>query len=577
MIKKSSKMILTSCLFLSLLSGCTSVAKGTKTYSYEFDYQNVNGGIEITGIQYNQKNKKLDITIPNEILGKKVVSIAKGALKNISAIHNVIMGENVKEIKEEAFSSCENLSSILYPATQEIFVGDRAFEKTALKSLELTNKMKLGNEVYKDCQQIASISSQATQYGERIFAGCTSLNNLTLNFVGSDENTPKTISYLFDEIPSSLKNISIENSKTLLKDTFANLTKVEKIVLPSNRAITTLPLGLFKDCSSLTSIKIPFVGQETYFAENALEEANYSLAYLFGVESNDKIPESLKEVILYPTVSTSGVKYGMSSIRPVNFNNAKTIEKITMDSGLEMIEANAFAGCVALNNITLPSSLQRIGAHAFDDTKYYQDKATTKDTLITLGTWAIGIEMSGNNQKVEISNSLVNSLCDELFMNNANIESVKFANVKKMGTNVFKNATNLKTIDMNVVTTIPESTFEGCTSLTEVILPRVSEIKAMAFKGATALTTISLAKVTSIAQSAFEGCSNLKTITISRYLKKVEKNAFKDTVLTTIELDGNNQTTIDALKALLETTDFEQEGNETLKTLIQNLSLSPVA
>ena len=162
-------------------------------------------------------------------------------------------------------------------------------------------------------------------------------------------------------------------------------------------------------------------------------------------------------------------------------------------------------------------------------------------------------------------------------MNNANIESVKFANVKKMGTNVFKNATNLKTIDMNVVTTIPESTFEGCTSLTEVILPRVSEIKAMAFKGATALTTISLAKVTSIAQSAFEGCSNLKTITISRYLKKVEKNAFKDTVLTTIELDGNNQTTIDALKALLETTDFEQEGNETLKTLIQNLSLSPVA
>ena len=97
-----NKVILSSFLLMGFLSGCGSVANGTKTYSYEYDYKEVEGGLEITGIRYNKKNKVLDITIPNEIRDKKVISIAPNALKDVDIIRHVIMGANIQNIGQEA-------------------------------------------------------------------------------------------------------------------------------------------------------------------------------------------------------------------------------------------------------------------------------------------------------------------------------------------------------------------------------------------------------------------------------------------------------------------------------------------
>lgn len=569
-----NKVILSSFLLMGFLSGCGSVANGTKTYSYEYDYKEVEGGLEITGIRYNKKNKVLDITIPNEIRDKKVISIAPNALKDVDIIRHVIMGANIQNIGQEAFSSCDNLVSITFPTEVSMKIGDRAFENTALTSIQISNQIELGNEVYKNCQNVTSIQSNATVYGEDVFVGCQAVTDLTINFIGADSENPKTLDYLFGTIPTTLKTITVTNAATFAENTFANLSSVTSIELPTNRYAKTLPEGLFAESNQLTKITIPFVGQQTYDETNPLADYNYSLAYLFDVADNSLLPTSLKEVVLHPTTTIENVKYGQSVIRPINFSNSATLTTLTLNSGVETIEANAFDGCSALENITLSSSLTRIGKDAFKETKYYTDAAQTKDTLIVLDSWAIGFEASGENHDVQINNSVVSAVSDELFKDNPYITSVRLSNVKTLGNEVFKDATNLKSVDMNLLTDVPASTFEDCTSLTEVNLPRITNVGARAFANNTSLTSMNLSRVTSIAESAFEGCTQLETITISRNLNEVGANAFLNTALSSVECTNINQAAIDALKALVANAEkYATTGNELLTQAINALQL----
>lgn len=569
-----NKVILSSFLLMGFLSGCGSVANGTKTYSYEYDYKEVEGGLEITGIRYNKKNKVLDITIPNEIRDKKVISIAPNALKDVDIIRHVIMGANIQNIGQEAFSSCDNLVSITFPTEVSMKIGDRAFENTALTSIQISNQIELGNEVYKNCQNVTSIQSNATVYGEDVFVGCQAVTDLTINFIGADSENPKTLDYLFGTIPTTLKTITVTNAATFAENTFANLSSVTSIELPTNRYAKTLPEGLFAESNQLTKITIPFVGQQTYDETNPLADYNYSLAYLFDVADNSLLPTSLKEVVLHPTTKIENVKYGQSVIRPINFSNSATLTTLTLNSGVETIEASAFDGCSALENITLSSSLKRIGKDAFKETKYYTDAAQTKDTLIVLDSWAIGFEASGENHDVQINNSVVSAVSDELFKDNPYITSVRLSNVKTLGNEVFKGATNLKSVDMNLLTDVPASTFEDCTSLTEVNLPRITNVGARAFANNTSLTSMNLSRVTSIAESAFEGCTQLETITISRNLNEVGANAFLNTALSSVECTNINQAAIDALKALVANAEkYATTGNELLTQAINALQL----
>lgn len=569
-----NKVILSSFLLMGFLSGCGSVANGTKTYSYEYDYKEVEGGLEITGIRYNKKNKVLDITIPNEIRDKKVISIAPNALKDVDIIRHVIMGANIQNIGQEAFSSCDNLVSITFPTEVSMKIGDRAFENTALTSIQISNQIELGNEVYKNCQNVTSIQSNATVYGEDVFVGCQAVTDLTINFIGADSENPKTLDYLFGTIPTTLKTITVTNAATFAENTFANLSSVTSIELPTNRYAKTLPEGLFAESNQLTKITIPFVGQQTYDETNPLADYNYSLAYLFDVADNSLLPTSLKEVVLHPTTTIENVKYGQSVIRPINFSNSASLTTLTLNSGVETIEASAFDGCSALENITLSSSLTRIGKDAFKETKYYTDAAQTKDTLIVLDSWAIGFEASGENHDVQINNSVVSAVSDELFKDNPYITSVRLSNVKTLGNEVFKGATNLKSVDMNLLTDVPASTFEDCTSLQEVNLPRITNVGARAFANNTSLTSMNLSRVTSIAESAFEGCTQLESITISRNLNKVGANAFLNTALSSVECTNINQAAIDALKALVANAEkYATTGNELLTQAINALQL----
>ena len=106
--------------------------------------------------------------------------------------------------------------------------------------------------------------------------------------------------------------------------------------------VSEIASGAFRDCTSLESIELPFIGKNR-------TEGQF-LGYIFGApnySNNDLyIPESLKKVVLH--------------------------------TGVESIPNNAFSGCKHLEEIEIPNSIKTIGQGAFDECealKYINDES----------------------------------------------------------------------------------------------------------------------------------------------------------------------------------------------------------
>ena len=77
----------------------------------DFEYRTVEGGVEITGY----KGSATEVRIPNVIEGAHVVSIARRAFENRSAITKVIIPDSVSRIASSVFNGCSELKNITLP------------------------------------------------------------------------------------------------------------------------------------------------------------------------------------------------------------------------------------------------------------------------------------------------------------------------------------------------------------------------------------------------------------------------------------------------------------------------------
>ena len=96
------------------------------------------------------------------------------------------------------------------------------------------------SDAFRDCRSLTSINipSSVTSIGESAFEDCSSLTSITV-----DESNP---------IYSSENNVLFsKKGKSLIRAGFG----LEKYDIPSS--VTSIELGAFQGCSSLTSINIP--------------------------------------------------------------------------------------------------------------------------------------------------------------------------------------------------------------------------------------------------------------------------------------------------------------------------------
>ncbi len=137
--------------------------------------------------------------------------------------------------------------------------------------------------------------------------------------------------------------VSIEDSA------FEGCTRLETIIIPSS--VKMIGDGILKDCIGLENLSISFIGNNSYM----WDQTSMSMSYLFGVEDNSLIPNSLKNLTI-----TSDFRIPAHSLRDCEY-----IENIKITGNVNTIEEYAFAYCTGLKTIELPESLKTIGDKAF--------------------------------------------------------------------------------------------------------------------------------------------------------------------------------------------------------------------
>lgn len=353
--------------------------------------------------------------------------IADGVFANNTSLVTVVLPEGIIEIGNSAFKDCTNLTTVNYPVSLRK-IGDSAFENcNKLTNAKLNQGLHtLGAAAFRRATalQTAELPATLVSVGKNVFEGLEQGFTLSLDIPADTElpygwnslwvNSGKTYRYTVNRaVPATqgdYKYVKRDGQVVLLAYTggaeevtvpstidgstviglngvFGGNANVKKITLPDT--VEVVADGTFRDCTSLTSLVIPFAG-----AYRGAKGVGGLLGFMFGYSEEAKIgwvkqpasggnynyyytnvPDSLTDVVL---TDCTVVAHGA-------FGECRNIRNITLPEGLETIGAWAFNN-VSVRALTIPSSVKSVGENAFTRSylDYYkpQSGTTVDPTLV---------------------------------------------------------------------------------------------------------------------------------------------------------------------------------------------------
>lgn len=435
-----------------------------------------------------------------------------------------------------------------YDGYKVVGIEDRAFEgKTAITKV--------------------IIPPTVTSIGYSAFSGCSSLQEITLPFVGmtiGDYRYP--FGYIFGStyyiggtevqqnyinryyndyphqcsyyIPSNLKKVTILNGK-IHAYAFYNCTQLTNVILSKN--LTSIDTSAFENCNNLTSITIPdtvtSIGSGAFYNCTALNKVNYTgsidqwVQIEFSVFNCNPLyyAENLyidNELItdIYITTAKKISNYALY--------NCSSLTSIIIGDCVKTIGESALRGCNRLQEITIPFLGNSITASDYMKVFGYLF-GSTHNCLVDEAVYQYSYNgreyyyyIPASLRKVTVTNG---DIPEYAFYNCENLTNITlFDNVTSIGDYAFYNCESLTNIIIpDDVTLIGERAFYNCNSITNVIIPnKVNNIGAYTFFDCSSLTTVTiLGNITSIGKGAFALCDSLTTITIPA-VNKIEDSAF---------------------------------------------------
>ncbi len=521
---------------------CGGIGMTAQAESYgDFSYEENESGITITGYTGN----KTKLVIPEEIDGKKVISIGGGAFYYRSGLTSVTIPKSVTSIGEDAFNSCSGLTSITIPKGVTS-IGNGAFARcSSLTSIKVSKENKYYDS-RNNCNAIIEIKSKTLvsgckktaipkgviSIGEKAFDGCSDLKSITI---------PKgvtSIGYWAFRNCSSLTSITIPEGVTSIEcGAFVNCSGLTSITIP--KSVTSIggdpdqvDSNAFASCSGLTSIIVD--------KENKYYDSRNNCNAIIETKSNKLVSGCNKTVI---PDSVTGIKYRA-------FVGCSGLKSITIPKNVTWIGGYAFGGCSGLTSIMIPKSVTWIGEYAFGNCS-----GLTSITIPKSVTY-IGEDAFGGCKQLVIScykdseiykyakvwNTPVKIIpATENPWKDAKKDDSKPATPAKKGTTLTVSSKKLQvkvtsSSKKNPTVTVTKITDKKAKKFTipatvkvKGVTYKVTAVSDRAFKGNKKLTTVTIGKnVTKIGKEAFSGCKNLKKITVTAgKLKTISKNAFK--------------------------------------------------
>lgn len=371
-----------------------------------------------------------------------------------------------------------------------------------------------------------NIPDTVENIAEGAFKGCSSLESMTIPFVGISKTASKSYQLLFGRIfgmssynggvateqyyasqkeyrtthyiPSSLKSVTVTGGK-LSYGAFYNCTNLSNVTIGSG--VTSIGNSAFYGCTGLTSITIP--DSVTSIGDSAFEKCT-----------------SLTSVTISDSVTT---------IPSYAFSYCSGLTSITIPDSVTSIGVAAFSDCYRLVEVYNKSSLL-ITAGSSDEgyVAYYAKNVYTKEGGSKLSTDENGyVIYTEGDQKILVAYigtetefllpSYITKINQYAFYNCSGLTSIVIPDsVTSIGAYAFSDCSGLTNVTIpNSVTSIGNRAFQYCSGLTSITIPNsVTSIGEDAFLFCAGLTSVTIPKsVTSIGKSAFWGCRGLTSVT----------------------------------------------------------------
>ncbi len=190
------------------------------------EYVNYGDYIEITDCD---ETVAIDLIIPESIDGVPVKSIGNDAFLSCERLTSVTIPDSVTSIGDNAFRYCVSLSSVIIPDSVTSIGEDAFYYCTSLASVTIPDSVtSIGKFAFYRCASLTSITipDSVTSVGGSAFEDCESLASITIpNSVTSIECSA------FREC-TSLTSVTIPDSVTSINQcAFANCTSLESITI----------------------------------------------------------------------------------------------------------------------------------------------------------------------------------------------------------------------------------------------------------------------------------------------------------------------------------------------------------
>ncbi|MBP1578853.1 MAG: leucine-rich repeat protein [Oscillospiraceae bacterium] len=312
-----------------------------------------------------------------------------------------------------------------------------------------------------------------------------------------------------------------------------------------------------------------------------------------STDENITVPKTLPD--------SNGEECNVTTIGPKAFSAAiKTVKKITVESGVRTISANAFTGCTLLESVSLPNSITSMGQYAFSKCSAlktvniptgmsaipsyafsYCTSLTSiyiPENITSIQSYAFKgcIKLADVNYPLDLAldaSAIASSAFDQCPVSVFRVEKditgqylaingmcgskddvvipteIGGMKVIAIADEAFGKAANtpyfasIKAVTIpEGITTIGKKSFAKAADLIKVSIPStVTIISESAFEQCTSLISAPLHdKIIEIGTNAFKGCSSMKTATIYGSTTKINDGAFQDcTSISSISLPNS--------------------------------------
>ena len=299
-----------------------------------------------------------------------VTGLAEGCTDTHIIIPATYNGLPVKEIREKAFYSRENLEKVDIPDSVT-YIGVGAFKYcTALSEIHMSK-----NVGYVDIEAFHGTAyynnPENWENGALYIENCLYAVNESIETITVKDGTTIIASYAFGK-ESKLKEIYFPNSLTIINPLdFTTTHDLLAIHVNDDHPTFMVKNGdlYSKDGSVLLQYAIGKTDESfvvpshvTFIEESAFEEA----AFLKSVTISEGVIE-IGEFAFYRCSNLKSVDLPntLIGIDQGAFVFCESLENVNLPDGLQYIGASAFGGCTSLKSIDIPESVTEIRAAAF--------------------------------------------------------------------------------------------------------------------------------------------------------------------------------------------------------------------